>query len=240
MLKYFFAFCIISVCFSSCFIFGYRKIKGNGIYTTEKRNLSANKIKVEGNLDIQIAQSNEPGVNIKADANLLEYITTELEDESLVIKTKRKYKLVSENPIIVEVNTALLKSISIAGKSNVKGLTKFEGGEKLDIKIAGKGNVQLAVNTPKVEVKLAGVGEINLEGETKDIIVKISGSGNFKGKNLKAENATIKIAGSGDASVFASENLDVKISGSGNVEYIGSPNIDQKISGSGTIKPIKE
>jgi len=94
--------------------------------------------------------------------------------------------------------------------------------------------------TPKVEVKLAGVGEINLEGETKDIIVKISGSGNFKGKNLKAENATIKIAGSGDASVFASENLDVKISGSGNVEYIGSPNIDQKISGSGTIKPIKE
>lgn len=239
-MKYVIALCLICVSFSSCYIFGYKKIKGNGIYTTDQRNISAHKIKVEGNIDIQIAQSSDAGVTIKADANLLEHIITELDGEWLVIKTKRKYRLVSKNPILVVVNTELLKAISLAGKCNATGLTKFEGSDELKIKIAGSGDVKLAVNTPNIEASIAGVGNINLEGETKNSTIRISGSGDFEGKKLKAENVKIKIAGSGNATVFASENLKINIAGSGDVEYIGNPNIDQNISGSGSIKPIKE
>lgn len=239
-MKYVIALCLICVSFSSCYIFGYKKIKGNGIYTTDQRNISAHKIKVEGNIDIQIAQSSDAGVTIKADANLLEHIITELDGEWLVIRTKRKYKLVSNNPILVVVNTELLKALNLTGKCNAKGLTKFEGGDELKIKIAGSGDVKLAVNTPNVEASIAGVGNISLEGETKNSTIKISGSGDFEGKNLKAENVKIKIAGSGNASVYASNQLKINIAGSGDVEYIGNPNIDQNISGSGSIKPLKE
>ena len=59
------------------------------------------------------------------------------------------------------------------------------------------------------------------------------------GADLKAENAKVHIAGSGDVKVFAALQLDVNIAGSGSVYYKGSPNVKQKVAGSGDVKKVE-
>jgi|TARA_A100001011_G_scaffold393106_1_gene482146 hypothetical protein len=53
---------------------------------------------------------------------------------------------------------------------------------------------------------------------------------------FNAENAKIRISGSGDAQLVANSHLNARISGSGDIQYKGSPNeVDVKVSGSGSI-----
>ena len=239
-MKQFLTLVLIVVCSTSCVWMGNKKIKGNGMLSTELRSVGATKkIKIAGSINAEITQSTANTVEVKADANLIPYIKTENEDGWLVINTKKGYNLRSDNPIIIVVNTDLLEAVTIAGNGDVKSINKITGGEQLKIKIAGNGNVNLAVNTPKVNATIAGNGNIVLEGETKDAAVDIAGNGDFKAKDLKSENAKVKIAGMGNVYVFASNTLDIHIAGSGDVHYAGNPVVTKKVAGSGTIQPIQ-
>lgn len=231
---------LVAILATSCFWLGNEKIKGNGVFTTEVRSAGATKkIKIAGNISAEITQGTANTVEVKADANLLSYIKTENEDGWLVVSTKKGYDLRSNNPITIAVTTEVLEAVTIAGNGDVKSLNKLEGGNQLKIKIAGNGDVNLSVNTPKVEATIAGNGNIVLEGETKDASINIAGNGDYKAQNLKTENAKVKIAGVGNVYVFASNTLDINIAGSGDVHYLGNPTISKKIAGSGTVKAIQ-
>jgi len=214
-----------------------KKIKGNGVFTTEQRKSSnTKKIKIIGNFDVQVSQSTSPSVEVSADANLMDYILTYDDDGWLKIKEKDGFDIKSSSPIKILVNTTLLENLEIVGSGNIKGMNKLAGSEKLEIKIAGSGDISLSVNTPKIIAGIAGNGDISIDGETKDLKVSIAGTGDFKGENLKSENASVHISGSGDVHVFASNTLDIHIAGSGDVTYSGTPQLTQHIAGSGTIK----
>ncbi|MDE3254056.1 MAG: DUF2807 domain-containing protein, partial [Bacteroidota bacterium] len=101
------------------------------------------------------------------------------------------------------------------------------------------GDMQLEINTPSLESEIAGSGTLTLTGETRDQRIQISGVGNYKAEDLKSENATVRIAGSGDVKVFAANTLDIRIAGVGSVYYKGDPTIKQSVSGSGDVKRIE-
>jgi hypothetical protein len=55
-------------------------------------------------------------------------------------------------------------------------------------------------------------------------------------RELKAEEVSINIAGSGDAAVHADKSLEVRIAGSGDVVYTGNPaTVSTKVAGSGSV-----
>lgn len=231
---------LVAILATSCIWMGNKKIKGDGVFTTEMRSAGATKkIKITGNINAEVTQGTSNAVEVKADANLLPYIKTENEDGWLVISAKNGYDLRSDNPITIAVTTDFLEAVTITGNGNVKGMNKLEGGDQLKMKISGNGDINLSVNTPKVDANITGNGNIVLEGETKDASINVTGNGDFKAQNLKAENANIKITGMGNVFVFASNVLDIRITGSGDVHYFGNPTINKKITGSGSIKPIQ-
>lgn len=213
------------------------KIKGNGVITNETRNINkVKRVKVVGNFDVQIAQNTSNTIEVSADANLMNYIITKEDGDIIKIYEKKGYDISSNNPIKIIVNIPLLQEVTITGNGNVKGLTKFTGSDKLDLTISGNGDISLGVNTPIVEAKITGNGNIMVDGETKESKISITGNGDFKGENLKTENTTVRITGSGDATVFASNKLDVRITGGGDVLYNGNPDITKHITGSGDVK----
>ena len=224
---------------SSCQLFGYKHIEGNGIIATQTRNAqTANKLKMAGSFDVEITEGPTVSVQIEGDENILPYIIVEDRDGFLVIKTKEHINYSATNDIKVFVTTPKLEQVILAGSGNIIGKSKFSGSDKLDLKIAGSGDMKLEVNTPNVHSEIAGSGSIALKGETKDESVKIAGVGDYNADELKAETAKISIAGSGDVKVFAAANLDVNIAGAGTVYYKGSPTLKQRIAGSGEIKKI--
>jgi hypothetical protein len=215
------------------------RVEGNGNTKTELRNItSANKIKTAGSFDIEIAQGNSTSVTVEADENLLPYIETFNEDGWLIIRPKEHAHLSSKKHLKVSIVTNKLEACKVSGSGNVVGKSRFTGGSSLDLGIAGSGDITLEVNTPTINGSIAGSGNITLVGETKETVIKIAGNGDWRAENLKAENADVHIAGSGNVHVFADNKLSIHIAGSGDVFYKGNPQIDQHIAGSGNIKKL--
>lgn len=221
---------------SSCDNVFKKTVHGSGNITTQTRSVDhADKIKSAGSFDIEIVQGTSPSVKVEADDNLMEYIVTKNEGDDLVIKARDGYNLQSDEHIKITVTTNELEELEVAGSGNVKGDGKFTGRDHLKISVAGTGNVDLAVNTPRIESHIAGTGNITLAGETKDSKIEIAGMGDYNASDLKSENVEIHIAGSGNTHVYAETKLDVHIAGSGDVYYKGNATISQDIAGSGKI-----
>jgi len=227
---------VLFLSFASCEYINRRTINGDGQLSNETRNVSsANKVKLEGSMNVDLIPGSSASVKVIADKNLLQYIETKNENGELVIKISDDYNLKSSNEIKVEVTTPVLESLDVAGNGKVNGKGKFSGSNKFDLDLAGNSDVDIEINTPAVNVSIAGSGDIEVKGETKKLDVSIAGSGNFKGDNLMAEDADISVAGSGDVHVYADNKLDVQVMGSGDVYYKGNAQVKSNIMGSGKV-----
>lgn len=228
----------LQVIFLSCNWIG-KSIHGNGNIVTENRPVKkAEKIVLKGNFDIELVPGATTSVSVETDENLQNYVIMSESNESLVFKTKSKFNLKSDHGIKITITTPQLSSIHLAGSGNIIGRGKFTGSNELKIDIAGQGDVDLAVNTPKVNVDIRGTGNVQLQGETQTASFDIAGSGDCNADLLKSEDATIKIAGNGNVKVYADRTLNIKIMGSGDVFYKGNAEVTQKILGSGNIKKL--
>jgi hypothetical protein len=225
---------------SSCRWMNYKQIKGNGVMRSESRSIShAQRIKLEGSYDVEITQGPATSLKVEADENILPYILTAEENGYLRIRSKDHVSISSANNIKVFITTDKLEELHLSGSGNIIGKNKFTAGNKLTLKIAGSGDINMEVNTPDITADITGSGTITLKGETKNQTVHISGVGDYNADELKAESAKIKIAGSGNVKVFADMNLDVSIAGVGSVYYKGNPTIKQHVAGSGEVKKIE-
>lgn len=225
---------------SSCNLVDYKRVKGNGVIITQTRNVeNVHKIKLAGIFDLDITPGTETAVLVEADENLQPYIITKKENGYLVIKLKDYFKLINVSHIKVHVTTDRLEEVVLSGSGNITGKGKFTGADKMKVKVSGIGNLSMEINTPEIEADLTGSGSITLSGETRSANIDISGIGNYNADSLKTETSKVKIAGNGDARVYADRDLNVRILGNGSVLYKGAASITQKITGNGEIKRIE-
>lgn len=231
---------VIMLTATSCRWFGYKRVVGNGNLETQDRPVErAERIKLAGSYDVEITQGPTTSVKVEADENILPFILTRSEDGFLIIKSKDHVSLSTDNTIKIFITTPKLEQVNLAGSGNIIGKSKFTGGDKLTLKIAGAGDMKMEVNTPSIEAEIAGSGSMTLTGETRDQRIRISGVGDYIGEALKSENAVVKIAGSGNVKLFAAAKLDVNIAGVGSVFYKGSPAVKQHVAGSGEVKKLE-
>lgn len=218
----------------SCVMNG-KRVKGNGKVVTENRTInSAKKINVLGSMDVILAVG-QPSVKVEGDENILKYILIEERDGWLDIRTRDNINIDTKNNIVVYVTTPALTQLKITGSGDVRSDGKFTSSEEMNFSITGSGNLLIPLNAPRVTVSIAGSGDMTASGETRDVKVSIAGSGNFNGQDLKAENADLNIAGSGDAYIFADVRLKANIMGSGSVHYSGNAAIEKNVMGSGVV-----
>jgi hypothetical protein len=157
----------------------------------------------------------------------------------LEIGSRDGYNLKPRAGIKVYVTTPRIEQLDIAGSGSIVAETKITNNTQLDINIGGSGDVTLAeVDAPEIHSEIAGSGSIRLKGKTQKFIAEIGGSGEVYAFDLLSETTKVKIAGSGDAEVFASKKLEVSIAGSGDVQYKGNPSVKQSKAGSGDIRKV--
>ena len=214
----------------------WKKVKGDGNITTITRSTgSYDGLKAAGSMDFKLVKGKEGEISIKGDANLMEYIITEIKSGKLVVKTKNGVNLKPTKSIIVTVPYESIASVSLSGSGDVENSGTIAA-EDFEVSLAGSGDINLKVNSNSIESSIAGSGDIALRGSTTNLEAKIAGSGDFDGSNLNSKNVEVKVAGSGDANVVCNGELKVRISGSGDVNYSGKPTSkDTKVSGSGSI-----
>ncbi len=215
-----------------------QKIKGNGNVTTITRTTSDyDAIKCAGSFDYILVAGTEGNITIEGESNLLEYIITEVKDNKLIVKTKKKINLSPSwnKTIKITIPFKDISAVSLAGSGDLWNEDKITATD-LKVALAGSGDLVLDIETSSVKGAIAGSGDLTLKGNTNDLEASVTGSGDFHGFGLQANNTTVSVAGSGDAEVVSNKTLKARVTGSGDIEYRGNPEKeDTKVAGSGSI-----
>ncbi|OMP30906.1 head GIN domain-containing protein [Mangrovimonas sp. DI 80] len=233
----------LALCLFAIFAIGttqaQKKVKGNGNVTTITRTTSDyNTISCAGSFDYVLVKGTEGQIILEGEANLLEYIVTEVKNERLIIKVENSANLrtSSNKPIKITIPFTDIEKVSFAGSGDLWNEDTIVSNH-FDVEMAGSGDLKISVEANTVEASLAGSGDLVLSGNTTSLEASVAGSGDLEAYKLISNNTDVSVAGSGSAKVYSKEILKARVAGSGSVSYKGNPaKEDTKVSGSGRIR----
>lgn len=210
---------------------------GSGDVKSEVRDLAEfSRVSVAGSMDVFLTPGSHQSVKVEADDNLLPYIRTEVDDETLHIGTRPSFNIRPRSPIKIYITLPHLTGIAVSGSGDVASKGEFET-DKMDLRVSGSGQITLPVEAKTIDTHLSGSGKIILSGNATDLACNISGSGSLDARQLNARNVRSNISGSGTSLVNADRFLHASVSGSGHVWYYGDPaDLETSVSGSGSVK----
>ncbi|HEX8356048.1 MAG TPA: head GIN domain-containing protein [Segetibacter sp.] len=227
------------IAFISVSVSAQTNIKGNGNVIKETREVSNfSRVSLAGNVNVQLSFGNSPTITVEGDENVLPYIETVIENETLIVRTKNKTGINSKNKLIVYASMTKIEELKVSGSGNITGNGEFTNNEKTSLSVSGSGNITVGIASfNETKIAISGSGNVTLKGEsTNNIDATISGSGNIDCSGVSCNNVFAKVSGSGNIRVYANRSIDAKVSGSGNIYYKGAAtNINLKSAGSGKI-----
>lgn len=213
------------------------------------------KVTLKGSMDVNITVADEQTVKVIADGNVIDRLSTRVEDDELIIGLDGMNLFSSIRTMKVDITVPQLTATSLRGSGDmnvagVKGgdfeldlkgsgdmvLTRFDIGA-MEIELKGSGNIDLTDTTVEaLEIDLDGSGDIDMTGTCNHIDIKLNGSGNIRGKDMTCKTAAAKLRGSGDIRLYADKSAELALKGSGNVDVYGRPaDLTSNIKGSGDV-----
>ena len=198
---------------------------------------------VSGNFNVEISDSIEGKILVKADDKIIDDIITEIKNNSLIIRKKKRSYLNRKDSYWKEVRIIIpqnpLRKISLSGSGEIFN-TSILNTSNCNVVVSGSGKVDLSIKANTLDLDNSGSGTMVLRGFAEKIDINISGSGISKLENLKVKNCDVNISGSGRANINCAEKIEASISGSGTITYFDKSllKIHTKVSGSGSAKPI--
>lgn len=190
--------------------------EGSGIPATQARDLAAfNSVELAGSNNVVIRVGKTQSVVVRADANLLRRVTTEVRSGRLVI-ANTPGSFTTKSPMSVQVNVPTLNALTLSGSGNVA----VDG-----------------IEAESLKATLPGSGTLTGSGTATRLDVTVSGSGVVQFTRLVVNDARAVVSGSGSIFVTATKSLDASVSGSGAILYAGNPqHVTQSVTGSGAVK----
>jgi hypothetical protein len=206
---------------------------------TDQRQVGAFEgISVSGPFYVTLKKGTPGTVAIDASSKILEDIVTKVEDGQLIIKFKNhKVNRRINSKISIEVPINSVHSVKLSGSGKIQSNFEIES-KNFSTALSGSGSIAIEVAAAKVSGKLSGSGKIELEGKTEQANFQLAGSGKIEASPLVAQEAHIKLSGSGRVHVHADKRVDSKISGSGRVKYKSNtkePQVYSMVNGSGGV-----
>jgi Putative auto-transporter adhesin, head GIN domain len=190
-------------------------LQGSGVAATDTRDLPPfGAVELAGSNIVTIRVGEEQSVVVRADNNLINHVTTAVQDGSLVIgNIPGSYT--PKSPMSVTVSVPSLDALTLTG-SGVIAVTDIEA-SSLTVRLPGSGVLRASGAATKLDVTLGGSGDAQLE-------------------QLVASDVRAVVSGSGRIVLTATESLDASVSGSGAIMYGGNPQeVTKSITGSGAI-----
>ena len=190
-------------------------LRGSGNLVAEIRDVSGfNEIVVLGSGNVIVDVTGSESLEVEAEDNLMEFLTTEVVGGRLELGFESGQLLSPRRDITYTITASQLTGVSIQGSGDIDATS---------------------IDTDTFSVEISGSGDVDTVGTSDHLKVTISGSGRFDGTDLEAATGEVRVSGSGNVTVNVTDELEVTISGSGDVKYIGDPSLNSKVSGSGDL-----
>ena len=186
--------------------------------------------------NVYIVQGEAQEVKIEAEDNLIQYITTKVKNNELIIDYNENIR--AHKPINVYITVKDICLIGLSGSGSI--VTKNEiRCDHMTLRLSGSGDMNVMLKSKASKATFSGSGNLKMNGSSPETNIRISGSGNVNAQQLKTFSSTVNISGIGNTNVDVNNELTVSITGSGNVFFVTGPDkITTKITGSGEIRKI--
>lgn len=228
---------ILTVVSSGC-VSG-KGISGSGVMKTESREISGIKrVSIMGSGQLLITQGDRESLRVEAEDNLLTFLHTAMDGNTLVLEVQPGVVFLPTQPIVYRLTVKELEGLTLAGSGKIE-VEKLVVG-RLSIVLDGSGEIHLGdLYSSQLLVTIGGSGKCGIDqGITAGGSIEITGSGDLQAGNLAITSARIVISGSGSATVWVKYTLNVQISGSGSVGYYGSPQLTWTLPRSGQVTKL--
>jgi hypothetical protein len=196
------------------FSMDFRGVHGSGNLGKESRAVSGfTSVEAGGIFQVEIVAQKDYSVEVEADDNLLPFITTEVDNGVLRIRTEKRCK--TNSPMRIRIAAPDIEKLDISGAANVV--------------LSGVKNTALAIES-------SGASKVNVSGETSKLTLDISGATKINADELKAVDAVIEASGASFISVNVSGDITSNVSGASKVVYGGTPsNVNTRKSGVSSV-----
>lgn len=225
---------IMALLFASChtnFDLG-NGIDGNGNVTTEKRDVDGNFTKIEASrgLNVEVQQSNSYSVEVEADENLQEHISTTVENGTLVITSDENIDEYESKTIRVKMPK--ITSLETTSGASITGQNTLLG-ENLNVKSSSGSEIDIEVEIDAVDCESTSGSTITIKGKALTVTTSASSGSEIDAANLMANEITSEATSGSTTEVYPIEQLKAKASSGGSVNYKHSPKIISKEESSG-------
>lgn len=210
-------------------------VVGSGELATEERAADGFRaVRSTSSIDVDIVEG-PPGVTVTCDDNLLEYLVTRIDGDTLVLRTATGVSVSPNTDCFFVVSAPDLDRLENTGSAHVRA----EGAFGLrDVRNTGSGVVDVdEIDGGPLEIRLTGSGRVAVFGGAVDALdIESTGSGHVDTVDLEARDASVRVSGSGTVELTATRSVDVKVTGSGEVIVNGDPeHVERTVTGSGSI-----
>ncbi len=187
---------------------------GTGALAQSKSSLSLDlrdfdAIEIGGAYELDVIVGEDFSIELSGPADEMARVEASLKGGALVLGTKRKVRGDTKSVKAV-VTMPALKRLSVSGVA--------------DADISG-------VRASDFKLDLSGVGEVNIAGGCEKLVARVSGVGEVDAQSLQCKAVDVKVAGVGEARVYASESVSAEVSGMGGITVYGAPKIVNKRGG---------
>ena len=162
-------------------------VKGDGNVITKNRKISDDfsKVEVSRGLDLYLTKSKNVSLEVEADENLHELITTEVSNGVLRISSTRNIWSASSKK--VHLNVDHLNGISINSGADVVTRNTFESDE-LRLSVSSGASAEMELQVDDLSCDISSGADIRLAGQAENFTVSSSSGSDVKAYELKANN----------------------------------------------------
>lgn len=212
-----------------CLVF----IVTNIITVTGKNLPPFEKILVTGNVSILLIEGTTESMDIKNNAELLEY---EVEGQTLKLSSKNLIKYNKQPTIKVAISYQNIREVKARAGASVYSDNILEA-ESLHLRFSSGATGELVVAAKSIEVGVSEGGTLELQGSTNFLQAKAVTGGTLSAYDLDSQSTIVKTNTGGSAKVIAYENLDATAKTGGSISYRGNPKkVKTKDGLSGSIR----
>lgn len=191
---------------------------------------------------LHITQSDQEYLTINAPDHMLPAIESTVHDGTLKLGYRSPKIDAMQNwreELVYHLTLVDIDAISLSGSGSIRAPDL----DTDEIRLCNSGSGQILIDeltADFINSTMSGSGRIVVAGDVESQLLLIDGSGNYDAQGLISDFVSLKITGSGSATVSVHHDLDVVITGSGKVHYMGRPDVTKQIFGSGKITRIKK
>jgi hypothetical protein len=216
-----------------------KSITGSGTISKENRSVTNEfkSIEVSNAIDLVLEQSEKTEIIVEADDNLIDGISTRIENGILVIDCDYNSFIDIESKKVI-VKMPSIEELQASSASSITSTNVLKG-EEIILKASSASSIKLNLEYDRIKAKASSASTIVLYGLALDLSTEASSGSEIDASDLFSNEVLAKASSGASIKTNPIVNLKAKASSGGSILYTKTPkSIEKRASSGGSIDQI--